>query len=150
MLQFTEDPFFLWPHLFAFVSWSNLYLRKCFASQQPSCSNMSKNATIFHVWHTEHSGGWNLLMFLMCSPFVSRPLGETNAILTVDLLSVFRDGHSHGDGCSNSEGSAERTQRRRDAAGDGQVPFCVLGQGLTWFIIIYVQYGSMYWSRCGH
>lgn len=57
--------------------------------------------------------------------------GRSNEILTVDLLLVFRDGRSHGDGCSNTEGSAERTEWRRDAAGDGQVPFCVFGQGLT-------------------
>lgn len=54
-----------------------------------------------------------------------------NAVLTVDLFLLFRDGRSHGDGCSNTEGSAERTEWRRDAAGDGKVPFCVFGQGLT-------------------
>lgn len=35
-----------------------------------------------------------------------QPWGKINAILTVDLLLVFRDGHSHSDCCSNTEGSA--------------------------------------------
>lgn len=63
------------------------------------------------------------------------PPKETNAVLTADLFLVLRDGRSHCDGCANTERSAERTERRRDAAGDGQVPFCVFGQGLTLAII---------------
>lgn len=56
-------------------------------------------------------------------------------MLTVDLFLMLRDGRSHCDGRSNPERSAEWTQRRRDAAGDGQVPFCVFGQGLPLVII---------------
>lgn len=46
-----------------------------------------------------------------------------------------RDGRAHGDGGSDSEGSAEGTERRGDAAGDGEVPFRVLGQGLSWLSV---------------
>lgn len=51
---------------------------------------------------------------------------------------MFRDGRSHGYGCSDTEGSAERTERRRDAAGDGQVPLRVIGQGQAYDYIIYM------------
>ncbi len=64
---------------------------------------------------------------VMCSFFLFSPSGKMRAFLTVDMLLVFRYGRSHGDGGSNIKGSAERTEWRGDAAGDGQVPFCVFG-----------------------
>lgn len=60
-----------------------------------------------------------------------------------DLLLVFRDGCAHGNSSSDTEGSAQRTQWRGDAAGDGAVPFCVFGQGLTW-LLFFIVHGTMY------
>lgn len=72
-----------------------------------------------------------VFMFVMRSLPLCLPEGNMNLTLTVDLFSMYRDGCSHCDGCSYTEGSAERTEWRGDAAGDGQVPLCVSGQGLT-------------------
>lgn len=48
---------------------------------------------------------------------------------------VCRDGCPHSDSSSDTEGSAEQAQWRRDTAGDGQVPFCVISQGLSVIIM---------------
>lgn len=49
----------------------------------------------------------------------------------VDLLLVSRDGRAHSDGSSDTEGTTEGTEWRGDPAGDGKVPLCVFGQGLS-------------------
>lgn len=56
--------------------------------------------------------------------------------LSTALLLLCRNGHSHSDCSTNTEGAAERTEWRGDPAGDGQVPLCVAFQGLTWSVII--------------
>lgn len=127
--------------------WSNLCLRICFSWQQSSCSTVSKKAKRSILW-TDHSSEWNVLLSVTYDPVLFPALRVMKAILTVDLLLVCRDGRSHSDGCSNTEGSAERTEWRRDAAGDGQVPFCVPGQGLIGYYN--TQCRTAYWSFCFH
>lgn len=51
--------------------------------------------------------------------------------MTVDLLLVSRDGRAHSDSGSNPQRTTEGTEWRGDPAGDGKVPFCVFGQGLS-------------------
>lgn len=72
-------------------------------------------------------------------PLSSLPWGKIKANLIVDLLLVCRDGCSHSDGCTNTEGSAEWTEWRRNTAGDGQVPFCISGKGFTLLLYHTVQ-----------
>lgn len=48
-----------------------------------------------------------------------------------DLFLVFRDGRANSNSRSDTQGSAERAERRGDTAGDGALPLCVFGQGLT-------------------
>lgn len=56
-----------------------------------------------------------------------------------DLLTlVFRDGGANSDSRSDTEGSAERAERRGDAAGNGAIPLCVFGQGLTQLLVLFV------------
>ena len=42
-----------------------------------------------------------------------------------------RDGCAHGNRGPDTERTTEWTERRGNAAGDGQVPLCVFGQGLS-------------------
>lgn len=48
-----------------------------------------------------------------------------------DLLLVSRDGRANSNCGPDTKGSTERTERRGDAAGDGALPLCVLGEGLA-------------------
>lgn len=51
------------------------------------------------------------------------------------VFGVCRDGRSYCYSRPNTEGTAEWTERRGNTIGDGQVPFCVFGQGLSVVII---------------
>lgn len=62
-------------------------------------------------------------------------LAEGNQVVKVDLPLVSRDGRAHGDGSSHTQGSTEWREWRGDAAGDGKVPFCIFGQGLSWLLL---------------
>lgn len=62
--------------------------------------------------------------------FVFLPLSHCRPV-----FGVGRDGRAHCYCGSNTEGTTEWTERRGNTIGDGQVPFCVFGQGLSVVII---------------
>lgn len=63
-------------------------------------------------------------------PFVLLPLTHRRPV-----FGVCRDGRAYCYSRPNTEGTAEWTERRGNTIGDGQVPFCVFGQGLSVVII---------------
>lgn len=65
-----------------------------------------------------------------------------------DLLLVFRDGRANSNGRSDTEGSAERAERRGDAAGDGALPLCVFGQGPTWLLFFFSYWVEQCIDQC--
>lgn len=54
-----------------------------------------------------------------------------------DLLLVFRDGRANSNSRADTERSAERAERRGDAAGNGAIPVCVFGQGLNQLLLFF-------------
>lgn len=65
-----------------------------------------------------------------------------------DLFLVFRDGRANSNSRSDTQGSAERAERRGDTAGDGAIPLCVFGQGLTRLLFFFSYWVEQCIDRC--